>query len=102
MVIISNNGTTKATIEERKAKEYAAVSEILANSQGYTIEIGLKLRQAMFINGVLFNSEAWHDVSEEDMKALESIDEHLLRSLVKGHSKAPLEFLYLESGTKAI
>ena len=104
---ISNKGTTKATIEERKAKGYAAVAEILAILRDiplgqHTLEIGLKLRQAMFINGVLFNSEAWHDVSEEDMKALESIDEHLLRSLVKGHSKAPLEFLYLESGTKAI
>ena len=29
---------------------------------------------------------------------LESVDEHLLRSLVKAHSKTPLEFLYLEAG----
>ena len=29
---------------------------------------------------------------------LESIDEHLLRSLVQGHAKIPLEFLYLETG----
>jgi hypothetical protein len=104
---ICNKGTTKATIEERKAKGYAAVAEILAILRDiplgqHKLEIGLKLRQAMFINGVLFNSEAWHDVMEEDMKALEAIDEHLLRSLVKGHAKAPLEFLYLESGTMAI
>ena len=29
---------------------------------------------------------------------LESVDEHLLRALVDGHSKTPLEFLYLEAG----
>ena len=105
--IISNKGTTKATIEERKAKGYATVAEILAILKDiplgqHKLEIGLQLRQAMFLNGVLFNSEAWHDVSEDDMKALETIDEYLLRSLVNGHAKAPLEFLYLEAGVPAI
>ena len=36
------------------------------------------------------------------MKSLESVDEHLLRSLVKAHSKTPLEFLYLETGAAPI
>ena len=52
----------------------------------------------MLLNGVLFNSEAWHGVTNADMKSLESIDEQLLRSLVQAHSKTPIEFLYLESG----
>ena len=33
---------------------------------------------------------------------LESVDEHLLRSLVKGHSKTPLEFLYMEAGAVSL
>ena len=66
------------------------------------MEIGLLLRNAMLLNGILYNSEAWHDISEEDMKVLESIDEHLLRSLVNGHSKTPLEFLYMEMGSTPI
>ena len=57
------------------------------------MEIGLKLRQAMLLNGILYNSEA-----ETEIKILETVDEHLLRSLVKGHSKTPIEFLYLEAG----
>ena len=52
----------------------------------------------MLLNGVLFNSEAWHGVTDQDIKTLESIDEHLLRSLVKGHAKTPLEFLHLDAG----
>ena len=47
---------------------------------------------------LLFNSEAWHDVSDAEIKILETVDEHLLRALVNGHSKTALEFLYLESG----
>ena len=52
----------------------------------------------MLISGLLFNSEAWHDVTEAEIKILESVDEHLLRLLVGAHSKTPLEFLYLETG----
>ena len=33
---------------------------------------------------------------------LEAVDETLLRALVKGHSKTPLEFLYLEAGVMPI
>ena len=56
------------------------------------------LRQAMLINGILFNSESWHSVSETEYRMLETVDEHLLRALVKGQSKTALEFLYLEAG----
>ena len=60
------------------------------------LEIGLQLRQAMLLNKILFN------VSDDDLKSLVTIDQYLLRSLVEGHSKAPLEFRYLESGATAI
>ena len=63
------------------------------------MEIGLKLRQAMLMNSLLFNSEAWHDITEKEIKLLEVVDEHLMRSLVGAHSKTPLEFLYLETGS---
>ena len=59
-------------------------------------------RQAVLINGVLFYSEAWHAIKENEVKILESIDEHLLRSIVGAHAKTPLEFLYLETGTMPI
>ena len=104
---VSSNGKIRVTIEERKSKALAMVSDITAILDDiplgkYKMEIGLKLRQAMFINGVLFNSEAWHGVTEADIKILEQIDEYLLRSLVNGHSKTPLEFLYLEAGAVPI
>ena len=38
-------------------------------------EIGLRLRQAMLVNGMLYNSEAWHVVSETEIRNLEAVDE---------------------------
>ena len=101
--LIDSSGTIRKTIEERKNKGYGIISEILAILEDiplgrYKMEIGLLLRQAMLLNGILFNSESWHSVSETEYRMLETVDEHLLRALVKGHSKTPLEFLYLEAG----
>ena len=105
--IIDISGKNRSNIEDRKNKGYGVVAEILAIIKDiplgqYKIEIGLKLRQAMLLNMLLFNSEAWHDVTDAEIKILETVDEHLLRALVNGHSKTPLEFLYLESGATPI
>ena len=88
-------------------KGFAIVAEILAILEEiplgkHKMEIGLQLRQAMLLNGMLYISEAWHSITEEEIKLLEKVDEHLLRSLVKGHSKSPKEFLFLESGATPI
>jgi hypothetical protein len=63
-------------------------------------EAGLNLRQAMLVNGTLFNSEAWHGVTKKDIILLEKVDESLLRGLLQAHPKIPLEALFLE--TKSI
>ena len=56
----------------------------------------------MLLNGILFNSEAWHWVTKHNIRELEKIDKDLLRRIFKAHSKTPLEFLYLESGVISI
>ena len=105
--LINTSGTHRNTIEDRKNKGYGIVNEIIAILDEiplgrFKMEIGLKLRQAMLLNGILYNSEAWHSLSETEVRIFETVDEHLLRSLVKGHAKTPLEFLYLEAGATPI
>ena len=87
----------------RKAKAFGAVTNILAIVNEvplahWRVEAGLQLRQAMLLNAMLFNSEAWHGVSDTDIEQLEKVDEALLRGLLNGHSKTPSESLYLETG----
>ena len=104
---LSSSSKIKETIDERVAKGYGVVYEILAILDEiplgkYRLEIGLKLRQAMLLNGVLFNSEAWHAVTKDDIRPLERVDECLLRSLLQSHPKTPIEFLYLETGSISV
>ena len=56
----------------------------------------------MFLNGILFNSEAWYGVTKKQIKSLEVIDQQLLRGILKAHSKTPSEFLYLETSATPI
>ena len=62
----------------------------------YKTEAALKLREAMLLNGVLYNSEAWHGVTNAQFVQL---DESLLRGILNAHRKTAKEFLYLETGT---
>ena len=94
--LINTSGTIRKTIEERKNKGYGIVSEILAILEEiplgrYKHEIGLRLRQAMLLNGILYNSESWHAVTETELRMLDMVDKHLLRPLVEGYSKTPLK-----------
>ena len=68
----------------------------------HKIEVAMKLREAMLINGLLYNSEAWHGVTKKHIESLEAIDQALLRNILNSHSKTPTEFLYLESGAVPI
>ena len=100
---IDRTGKIGSTIDDRN-KGYGMAAEIIAIVNDiplgqFKMEIGLKLREAMLISGLLFNSEAWHNISEAEIRKFEIVDEHLLRSLVGAHAKTPLEFLYLETGS---
>ena len=104
---MDKSGKVRPNIEARKARGFGIVSNILAIVNEiplghWKVDAGLRLRQAMLVNGILFNSEAWHGVSKADLSVLEKVDESLLRGLLKGHSKLPLEALYLETASLPI
>ena len=102
--IIHKSGMLRHTVEARVAKGYGAVSTILAIVSEiplghWKLQAGLQLRQALLLNGILFNSEAWHAISKAEIEHIEKVDEALLRGLLKAHSKLALEALYLETGS---
>ena len=91
---IDKSGKIKPTIDSRVARGYGDVTNILAIVNEvplahWRVEAGLQLRQAMFINGTLFNSEAWQGITDGEIEQLEKVDEALLRGLLKAHSKVP-------------
>ena len=64
------------------------------------IKVGLKLGEAKVHNGILYNSEAWSNLSDKDMDKFEQVDMASFRALMDGrHSKCPKAFYFLEFGT---
>ena len=100
---IDERGILKPTIESRVGKGYGAINNILGIINEiplahWRIQAGMELRQAMFLNATLFNSEAWQGIKDEEVEMLEKVDEALLRGILNAHAKVPLESLFLETG----
>ena len=100
---ITEAANAKETVKERKRKGYGMLAELTAILNDIPLgnkrtRVGLELRHAMFLNGVLFNSETWTGLSQKDISKLEVIDHKILRVITGAHSKVPLEMLYLETG----
>ena len=101
--ILSADKTNTAKIKERTDKGFGIVNEICAIIDEiplgpYKISVGLKLREAILINGMLFNSEVWYNVTEDEIKKLCEVDEYLSRKILNLPAKTPKEALYLETG----
>jgi hypothetical protein len=105
--LIHQNGKQHATLVDRLAKGYGIISNIIALIDDIPlghrrVQIGLELRQAWLINGLLYNSEIWQQMTEKDKRDLNKIDHILLRKILGSHSKAPVEQLYLETASLSL
>ena len=105
--IIHQNGKSNATIVERVSKGNGILTNIRAIIKDIPlgnrrVQIGLELRNAWFINGLLYNSEVWPQLSKKNTDDLCKLDQQLLREILGAHSKVPVEMLYLETATLQI
>ena len=83
--IVHFTGKIKATVDDRVARGHGITTEIFAFLDEiplgrYRISMGLKLRQARLVNGMLFSSEGWHGVSMTDVKLMEKVDEKFFKN----------------------
>ena len=105
--IISNDGKNKLNIENRISKGLGIISQIMnileiVSFGTHYMEIALLLRDSMFINGILFNSEVWYGLSKAEISDLEDLDRNLLRRILNVPISTPKEALYLETGALPI
>lgn len=92
------------TISNRRAKGFGIIADIMQILEAIgdnikRVKVGLQLRQAWFVNALLVNVEVWHNVLKKDIDVLTQLDNYLMRTILKAHSKVPTELLYLETGT---
>ena len=101
--IISNDGSNTKNIKSRVGKGLGIISQIMniletVSFGRYYFEIALTLRESMFINGILTNSEIWYNLKKSEMEELEEVDRLLLRKIFSTQFSCPKEALFLESG----
>ena len=108
--ILSSDGKNDSNIKDRVQRGLGAVTNICQTLKDlclgpYHYEAAVILRDSLLLSTLLSNSEAWVNLSNNNIKDLESVDEHFLRNIFReAHSKTsllaktPLELLYLETG----
>ena len=104
---VTSKANANDTLEARRIRAYAILSEIRAILSEiplgkWKLEIGLALRDAWFLNGILFNSEVWNTYAEKHIEDLNVIDHMILKTILGAQSKVVTETLYLETGAMSI
>ena len=101
--ILSSDGSNDATLNDRKGKAIGCLNNIISildtiSFGHHYFKILITLRESMFINCVLTNSEVWFGLRDSDLKEIEDIDRTLLRKALKCPRSTPKEAYYLELG----
>ena len=101
--IVSSSGNNNTNIRDRCNTGHGAISQIKSlmtdiSLGRFAIQIGLILRDSIFISKMLLNSEVWHSVSKSNIQELEKVDKILLRNILDAHSKTPVEWMYADTG----
>lgn len=62
------------------------------------MNIAILLRESIFFDGILTNSEIWYSFSDSEIQEFENLDRILLRKILKVPIFTPKESFYLELG----
>ena len=105
--IISSDATNARNISDRAARGTGMSNKIIEMLKHVTggknhFKIAMIFRNAYIISTMLASSEAWYNVSKEDIKKLEKIDKIYLKDMVQCSSQVNRELIYLELGVMPI
>ena len=101
--VISTDGRNVKNIKTRIAKGNGIVNKILSILDSIPFgkqyfEVGILLRESLLVSSMLFNSEAWYNITNAELDLLETIDLKFLRQLLQAPRGTPKEMLFLELG----
>ena len=104
---ICANASNDKNIQDRMAKGTSSITQILSileeNFYGkHHFKVAKMLRNSLLVNSMVFNSEAWYNLTQKNIKDLESCDISLHRKIYNTKISCPIPLLYLELGTTPI
>lgn len=68
----------------------------------FYFEIALMLRDAILVSKLVASSEVWYNITKQEYKKLENIDEMFMRRMFNVQSSTPKESLFLETGKMTV
>ena len=89
---------------KRGLKVILKIEAIMAETQfgKHTIEVSLLLYRALYLSSLLFNSQAWRNLTKTDINQLQTQQLRLLKKLVGAPSSISNSFIFLELGVLPI
>ena len=101
--IVSADGRNTLNVKKRIGKGLGIITQIVnllefVSLGEFFFEIFILLRESIFINGILTNSEIWYSITREEIKEMENLDMTLMRKIFKVPYSTPSEAYYLELG----
>ena len=105
--VISKSGKNDQNIASRVMKGFGIIKQVVSILEelcfgSFFFTVAKILRDSLFLNSILLNSEAWYNVTNNNIDELEKIDNILLRKLLEVPSSSPTSMLHLELGTLPI
>ena len=105
--VFQQNGKNDELIKDRLGrgtKVILKIDAIMSEIQfgKHTIIVSLLLYRALFLSSVLFNSQAWRNLTEKNFSQLQTLQLRLLKKLVGAPSSISNSFIFLELGVLPI
>ena len=105
--VVSADGRQDKNILNRKNKSIGIINQIMdiLNSTffgKYHFEVALVLRSSLLLSSILLNSEAWINISQQNIRQLEQMDEMLLSRILESEANTSNTMKYLELGVYPI
>ena len=102
-VLISNDGRNLKNIKARVARGIGIVKRILTILDTipfgkHYFEVGMLLRDSLLISSILYNAEAFYNLTDAELNLIETVDLMFLRQLMNVPKTTPKEMFFLKLG----
>ena len=105
--IFNAKGDNSDMVKDRVKRGVAAmisIEAIMADLQlgSHTVSVYMMLYRSLFLSTMLFNSQAWSNLSKKDISSLETCQLKMLKKILGGARSTSNAFTYLELGVLPI
>ena len=100
---LSSKGNNMVNIKEMEKKSIWVSQRILnrlqsLNLKQYYFQCGLMFLNIILRSSILYAAETYYNLKENELRALERIEENFIRKLLKTSKGCPISQVYLETG----